>query len=610
MDVEKYGASWDTDNPVLIEMGCIRAGGVWRQDTVVCGKGLLFHRRELARLLWPDDDDHRWAQLAMKVLTEERVVCLMGCASSGKTHPAAKDALMDYWTWPEECLTLVSTTEQRGLELRIWGRIKDLFNRARAIWGNILSGNVIDYKFTITTDEVDTEDNAKARVLTKGIICVPCAQGSRDNGIAPYIGVKQRRLTLIGDEAQELGWAIANACSNLNSNPNFKVRFMGNPKDPTDTLGRVCEPVAGWTMMAEPEKTTMWRSRFLNGMVINFVGDDSPNFDYPENEPDRYDYLIGRRFIKETGAFWGFESAQFYQMCKGVMRPGALECRVITRDIAVQNHAMEDSVIWSTAPRTKIYGVDAAYLGVGGDRCVKGWCEFGTASDGTQIFFIYPPRILHIRVDPKLTPEGQIAEAVYSDCTSNTIEPKNVFYDSTGRGTLGAAFAKKFGFNPPTPVEFGGRPSKRPVRHDLFVEDSERGQSLKRHKRCDEHYDNFVTELWFSARYVMECGQMRNLPEDVLHEGCLREYETVRGSKLKVESKEDPKALERMGRSPDLFDWLVTCVEGARQRGFKIERLGKILVESGPGGSGQPKWLADARKAVKDIKRKYQLSHS
>lgn len=609
MEIEKYGAVWDTDNPVLIEMGCIRAGGLWRIENTPCGKGLLYHRKELCRLLWPDDDDHRWSALAMETLTKEKSVVLLGCASSGKTHPVAKDALMDYWTWPEECLTLVSTTEHRGLELRIWGRIKDLFNRARALWGDILAGNVIDYKFTITTDEVDTEDNAKARVLTRGIICIPCAQGSRESGIAPYIGVKQRRLTLIGDEAQELGWSIADACSNLNANPNFKVRFMGNPKDPTDTLGRVAEPSCGWTMMAEPEKTTTWRSRFLNALVVNFVGTDSPNFDYPEGQPERYDYLIGRRFIRETGEFWGYDSIRFYQMCKGVMRPGALECRVITRDIAVLNKAMESHIIWASTPRTRIYGLDAAYLGVGGDRCVKGWCEFGVDSDGVQIFYIYAPQVLHIRVDPTMPPETQIANAVFNDCKMNGIEPRNAFYDSTGRGTLGAHFSKVFGYNPPTPVEFGGKASKRPVRHDLFVEELVGGIPVKRHKRCDEHYANFVTELWFSARYVMECAQMRNLPENVLHEGCLREYETVAGNKLKVESKDDPKALERMGRSPDLFDWLVTCVEGARQRGFKIERLGKVLVETAPGGSPVPKWLADARRSVKEIKRRRTLSY-
>ena len=69
---------------------------------------------------------------------------------------------------------------------------------------------------------------------------------------------------------------------------------------------------------------------------------------------------------------------------------------------------------------------------------------------------------------------------------------------------------------------------------------------------------------------------MRELPNDVMKDGCSREYGRSKGNKLFVESKHDPKARERMRRSPDLFDWLVTLIEGARQRGFKIRRLGSI----------------------------------
>src|SRR6185503_9008199 len=83
----------------------------------------------------------------------------------------------------------------------------------------------------------------------------------------------------------------------------------------------------------------------------------------------------------------------------------------------------------------------------------------------------------------------------------------------------------------------------------------------------------------FCARYVIECDQMRELPLDVLDEGCQREYGTERGTKLYIESKHDKKARERMKISPDLFDWLVTAIEGARQLGFQIRKVGAPLIE-------------------------------
>jgi hypothetical protein len=59
-------------------------------------------------------------------------------------------------------------------------------------------------------------------------------------------------------------------------------------------------------------------------------------------------------------------------------------------------------------------------------------------------------------------------------------------------------------------------------------------------------------------------------------EGCWREFKIVSGNLIEVESKADLK--ERMGKSPDLMDWCYLCVEGARQRGFKIKRLGSDVV--------------------------------
>lgn len=50
-----------------------------------------------------------------------------------RTTISSSHFLTNYWADPERTLWLVSSTEMRGAELRIWGKIKELFNRARNI---------------------------------------------------------------------------------------------------------------------------------------------------------------------------------------------------------------------------------------------------------------------------------------------------------------------------------------------------------------------------------------------------------------------------------------------------------------------------------------------
>jgi len=59
----------------------------------------------------------------------------------------------------------------------------------------------------------------------------------------------------------------------------------------------------------------------------------------------------------------------------------------------------------------------------------------------------------------------------------------------------------------------------------------------------------------------------------VAREGQLRLFETVKGNKTEVESKDAMK--ERVKKSPDLYDWFAIGVELARRLGFRIERIGR-----------------------------------
>ena len=124
----------------------------------------------------------------------------------------------------------------------------------------------------------------------------------------------------------------------------------------------------------------------------------------------------------------------------------------------------------------------------------------------------------------------------------------------------------------------------------------------RRLKKCDEHYSKFVTELWFTVRYTIESRQMRQFPNDVMDEFCQREWMMVRGDKIEIETKDDMK--KRTGRSPDLADWCAIACEGARQKGFRIERLA-----SKDNQNKSMQWMTDIRRKSNDLQKRHQLNY-
>lgn len=586
----RYGSAWPGQATDLeIEFAAIRLGGRWKDKVGRnCGAGLFTHFKAAQTLCWPEDDHHRWSDLALQSIVDNDIAVFIGPGDSGKTDDMAKWALIDWWSSPSNGLFIISSTDVRGFELRIWGRLKGLFNRARERYPDLLPGNVLESMHAITPDAID-RGGTKARLIDRGMICIPCLQGERYIGMGKYVGIKppgpNGRLRYIGDELQFMGSGHLQAFDNWYGKRDFKSVMSGNPLDPMDPLGKAAEPIGGWNSYTPPTKTATWRSTFFNALVLNFVGTDSPNFDYPRDQPVKYDYLVGWKKLDMVAATYGKDSVSWSSQCEGVMRPGLTGKRVITLELC-RLHNAHGKAEWNGTARTRLYSCDPAYGG--GDRCVGGMVEFGESVEGSPILCVHRPELIPVSLKLAALPkeeggmlvEDQIAKHVKDTTEALNIPPTNIFYDSFGKGTMGFAFAKLFGYVTPVPVDSGAKPTRRPVRQDLYIDDN----GERRLKRCDEHYSKFVTEMWYSVREIIEGDQMRELPDDVRKEGCMREYKTVLGNKIEVEKKEDTK--QRMGCSPDLFDWLAVAVEGARRLGFKIMRLG-IALDSGESASNE-----------------------
>lgn len=594
--VEQYGLWWDDFTPqIQREIFCIQHGGRWSgPNGQQAGAGLFHHYKRLQEILWPEDDHHRWSDLILEEILNNTITAILGPKDSGKTHCAlAKFGLTDYFCFPDTTLILISSTDIRGLEYRVWGDLKNLFERAREQFP-FLSGHLIDSKHAICTQNLDF---SQVRDMRKGIACIPCMSSAGGwIGLGKYVGIKQKRRRLLADECQMMRPAFMEAIANLNSG-DFKGVFVGNPLGGGDPLDKISEPKGGWGTEGEIAKTTTWSNKFLEGRTINLVGTDSPNFDFPKDQPPRYDYLIHQNSIDRVSEFYGKDSLQYFSQCLGIRKPGLNARRVITRALCVKFGAMRE-VIWLNRTRTLVYAIDAAYGSIGGDRCVGGWIEFGQDVNDKQMLLVHAPVIIPVSAKEEGgLPEDQIAQYVKQDCERLGISADHVFYDATGRGSLGTSFGRAWSAYV-NPVEFGGRPTERPVTADHYFTDPVTKE--RRLKRCDEHYSKFVTELWFSVRYATESSQLRGLPEDVMDEGAMREWKMVKGDKIEIETKAEMK--ERMGRSPDLFDWLATALEGARRLGFQIQRISRQDVDF-----HDDKWKDDLRERADKVRKSFEL---
>lgn len=594
-----YGLKWTDGSDVLEIMFYM----IRQSDEFIVSKGTTRAKLylDIHRTIWPLDDQHRWFVLGLTRIVENQVTVLMGPASCAKTHTMAVHALITFFAHPTNSFGMISSTEKRSLEIKVWGRVKGLYNRAKERYPH-LPGYVLDSMMAITDKDVDSE-NETARELTSGIICIPCISGGKFVGMSKYQGAKPPHspgkhdglLTHYGDEAAVMQHSFLDAYANWTVNgKNFKGVMGGNPTDISDPLCTASEPEGGWDAFVDTKKTQEWQSRWYHAHVIAFDGRDTPNNDGDKNYP----YLLSKPFVDSLATTHGIDSWQYYQQGIGKPSQGMVTNRVITMGQCERHKAFEQ-VIWDGTPIIDLFAIDPAFGG--GDRCVAGRLRLGKDIDGTQILEVCKPEIVPVSVNSRLEASEQISAWVKDRCDALNIPAERIYYDSLGSTQLGFSFSKIYTNGSPIPVESGGMATERPVRFDLYVLEFVGGVSKKRLKTCREQYVNLITEMWFTTAEAIISEQVRGLAREVALEGQLRMWFPAPRDRQQVEPKEDMK--ERVKKSPDLYDWFAIGVEGARRLGFKIQRIGSDVKTK----ETKNNWLSDLKKKRDELTKSKTL---
>lgn len=615
----KYGIWWQPHtDPAGMELDMIAHGGKWLKDDVEVGNGLLFHYRKFQELVWPGrlwekgPFKNYWAEKCLEVWVNNNYVGVMGCAASGKSDSFGGNALTDWYSRPNKTTTLVTSTERESLEMRIWGMIKK-YHRIAKVDRKWIPGHLIEGKQRIIMDA--RNEFAEGRDFKCGIAGVACKRGNQYVGLGNMIGIHNDYVRLLADESNLMPRAFLDATANLSKCQHFILVALGNPNETTNAHGAVCEPhpdLGGWESgIDQTPGTKTWKTRWPNGICLQLPGSDSPNMKAGEAGEDPFPFLVTRQQMKDDAAIWGVDDWHYTMMNEARMPRGQGSRRVLTRQACIKFGAF-NKPNWRDSRITKIAFLDAAYRGVGGDRCVFGEFNFGAETElddampvstilnalvdqqpppktGRQIIALVDLTVLPIEAGKESdSPEDQIVMQVRDNLQRRGIPFENFYYDAGMRTSLTSAFARA-GMAQTNTIDCGGRPTENMVSQQI-------------QKKCCDYYQKFVTELWFNVRMVVESGQFRGMTEEACSEFGQREWKMTSGNKIEVESKEEMKV--KTGRSPDLADAVAIGIFGARSRGFNISKL------SNPNRSGSDQgWKRELRDKSHKLRKAGSLTH-
>ena len=487
---------------------------------------------------------HTWAEQMIRAALNDKYLAIGGSASSGKSHTMAAWGIVQWLSQPRDTLVLMTSTTLREARKRIWGSVMSLLS--------VIEGAPIKIRDSI--GNAAYVDERGILIERAGLSLIAAEKSKTREAIGKFIGIKQKRVILIGDELSELSEAILNAgLTNLSKNPSFQMIGMSNPNSRFDAFGVWSEPKNGWESI-DTQTADEWRTKW-GGKYIRLDGERSPNILLGEV---KYPWLPTAEKLEEDRILLGPESRGYMRMVRAIFFDSDETTGIYSEAEMVKSGSLGD-VDWADTP-TIVAGIDPAFTN-GGDRTIMYTAEVGYARNGQYVCKLGEAIHLNDDATNKAIPRTyQIVHQIIDHCKRRNISPTNVALDSTGAGApfcdvLAGEWESSF-----MRVTFGGKASDKRV-------------SMNSQLTGTELYVNRVSELWFVGKELMRTRQLYGISSDLAKEMCARNYDMVKTGSLKVKIESKPEFKSRFGRSPDLADAAFLALDCARQR------LGMVAID-------------------------------
>jgi hypothetical protein len=559
----------------------------FRHQVHPLGREYLFW--EIADLLWNQDPDdrkfakHKWSWRIIRHCCEEKFLAVGGAGSSGKSYTLAGWAIVNWLSDPSNTQILITSTDIKGAQKRIWGAIESLFEYIPdPPCKKVSSLGMICYF------------DGKTQRKDRGIHLITSDKSPSKDRVGKMVGIKAKVIILIADELGEISHNIQSAATgNLMKGASHRFQMVGlsNPASRFDPFGTFSTPKNGWESI-NSDTDMEWRTK-LNGLYIRLCSDDSPNINpEPCEEYENgvtYPYLPTSEDIKEALEILGDDeesarkSREFMRFNKAVFYDGDDDSSFFSEAEFHRSGALSKVEL----TRSHILaGIDPSFS-TGGDKTVMTILEVGYDSSGQYSAQIVEQVYLFEDVTNKVDPRTlQIANRIKEECVRRKIPPENVAVDASGAGgglcdMLQLQWATGF-----LRVQFGGAASDKRIKNDSKITGKDR-------------YKNRASELFFIGKQYLTGRQLYGVPPLVAKQMCQRTYDTTRGVKglvLQVEPKQKYKL--RTGHSPDETDSFLVAIELARSRFMYIP---SDPVPQRAAGDNIAKWLQPAKRMFSNL---------
>ena len=465
-----------------------------------------------------------------------------GGASTGKSHMAARIAILFWLAAPNKRTVIVASTTLESATTRIWGYITRL-----------LSELAIQYPYRYFRGNCPKVLYDKNDPI-HGMYAVAAGRGTDEQTISNWIGKHPKEaIMVVLDEATDLNPAILKSLPNLEAGGvEFSCIAIGNSASKFDLHGALSTPLATWNSV-DPYKDNKWDTTQKNGICLFFSCYESPAIH--EGDPIKKALLerffVTQEQIEEKEKLYGKESDSFWRMVIGFWKLDSTEETVISK-LFIDDFRVFEKAEWAGVDKLKVIaGLDPAFS-TGGDQCILRLAILGQDVTGKIILDFRGNELLFkipITAHSKDSADIQIAKKVISILKDYGVRLADLAIDANGQGrALGEVIRLQAGA----------------LDVPIKIYCTKSGQLAV--KSFDVTIKN-PYELWFCFRDFIQNKQIRGLDNITIYQLTTRQVHYKNG-KASLEQKKDYK--NRMGaimpslaRSPDEADAAALCLQVA-----------------------------------------------